>query len=98
MTAQNQTILIVDDEPINLKRLHAHLASHGYTIPEARSGREVLLKNVLDALEFGAVDYLKKPLDMELLKAVVSEAVGRYGRWYELIRMELKSKQSQTQE
>lgn len=50
------------------------------------------LTKVLTALELGAIDYVCKPLDLELLRMVVFEAVNRYRRWYELIRLELKSR------
>ena len=48
------------------------------------------LSRVMDALELGAIDYLKKPLDMQELKAVVDEAVNRYQRWHELVRDEIQ--------
>ncbi len=51
------------------------------------------LTRLIEALEFGAVEYLTKPLDMEFLKERVFEAVSRYKRWYKLIKMELQSKQ-----
>ena len=44
MTNQNQTILIVDDEPLNLKRLKPLLESNGYNIIEAANGPEGLKK------------------------------------------------------
>ena len=37
-----QSILIVDDEPINLKLLRAHLSKRGYEVFEALSGAEAL--------------------------------------------------------
>ncbi len=45
---------------------------------------------VIDALELGAVDYIKKPLDMEELKQRLDEACSRYRRWEQLIIEELK--------
>lgn len=42
-TSKNSaSILIVDDDPINLQVLRNHLTLHDYTIQEARSGREAL--------------------------------------------------------
>lgn len=49
------------------------------------------LNRVMDALEFGAIDYLTKPLDMDDLKLVVEEAYKRYNRWYKLFKDELKN-------
>lgn len=43
------------------------------------------LDRAMEALSFGAVDYLKKPLDMELLGTVVGEAKNRCDRWGELL-------------
>jgi signal transduction histidine kinase len=40
MTDQNETILIVDDEPLNLKILKPRLESKGYHIVEATNGSE----------------------------------------------------------
>jgi two-component system, NtrC family, sensor kinase len=44
MTTKNETILIVDDEPRNLKLIRAHLTSAGYTVSEATGGREAIRK------------------------------------------------------
>lgn len=44
MGKTNQTILIVDDEPMNRKLLRAHLASAGYSVWEVASGPEALKK------------------------------------------------------
>ena len=49
------------------------------------------LNLVLDAMDVGAIDYLKKPFDLETLKTVVFEAVNRYRRWYDVIRLEIKA-------
>ncbi|NGZ29072.1 MAG: response regulator [Magnetococcales bacterium] len=46
------------------------------------------LERVLDALSFGATDYLKKPLEMENLKTIVMHARERCERWGELIHQE----------
>ncbi|MBF0143461.1 MAG: response regulator [Magnetococcales bacterium] len=43
------------------------------------------LDRAMEALSYGAVDYLKKPLDMELLGRVVQEAKDRSDRWGELL-------------
>jgi len=51
------------------------------------------LDRVFEALESGANDYLTKPLDMAILRSIVSEAVERFQRWYDLIRLELQIKQ-----
>jgi len=51
------------------------------------------LNRVFEALESGANDYLTKPLDMAILRSVVSEAVERFQRWYDLIKLELQIKQ-----
>ncbi len=44
MNNQTPTILIVDDEPLNIKLLRCHLVSAGYRIISAASGREALKK------------------------------------------------------
>jgi two-component system response regulator PilR (NtrC family) len=51
------------------------------------------LNRVFEALESGANDYLTKPLDMAILRSIVSEAVERFQRWYDLIKLELQIKQ-----
>jgi two-component system response regulator PilR (NtrC family) len=51
------------------------------------------LSRVFEALESGANDYLTKPLDMSVLRSIVSEAVERFQRWYDLIKLELQIKQ-----
>jgi len=51
------------------------------------------LSRVFEALESGANDYLTKPLDMAVLRSIVSEAVERFQRWYDLIKLELQIKQ-----
>jgi two-component system response regulator PilR (NtrC family) len=51
------------------------------------------LSRVFEALESGANDYLTKPLDMAILRSIVSEAVERFKRWYDLIKLELQIKQ-----
>ncbi|MBF0160941.1 MAG: response regulator [Magnetococcales bacterium] len=43
------------------------------------------LDRAMEALSFGAVDYLKKPVDMEMLADVVREALRRCERWGELL-------------
>lgn len=45
---------------------------------------------VVDALELGAVDYIKKPLDMNILKQRLDEACSRYGRWHKIFTDELQ--------
>lgn len=47
------------------------------------------LVRVIDALELGAIDFLTKPLEMEDLRMVVSEAVNRCKRWQGLFKNEL---------
>jgi len=47
---------------------------------------------VIDALELGAVDYIKKPLDMEELKLRLDEACQRCARWEKLLIEELRKK------
>jgi len=51
------------------------------------------LNRVFEALEEGANDYLVKPIDMALLRKIITEAIERFKRWYELIKMELHLKQ-----
>jgi two-component system response regulator PilR (NtrC family) len=53
------------------------------------------LSRVFEALESGANDYLTKPLDMAILRSIVSEAVERFQRWYDLIKLELQLKQKE---
>lgn len=43
------------------------------------------LDRVMEALSFGAVDYIKKPLDLETLGVVVREAKQRCDRWGDLL-------------
>ncbi|MEO5349321.1 MAG: response regulator [Magnetococcus sp. YQC-3] len=43
------------------------------------------LDRAMEALSFGAVDYLKKPIDMPLLGEVMAEALRRCNRWGELL-------------
>ncbi|MBF0285135.1 MAG: response regulator [Magnetococcales bacterium] len=45
-------------------------------------------ERVLDAMAFGAADYLKKPLDMEILSLVVRNAMERCQRWGGLLQEE----------
>ena len=45
---------------------------------------------VVDALELGAIDYIRKPLDMEELKQRLDEACERYRRWQKLFVTELR--------
>jgi len=47
-------------------------------------------ERVVDALELGAVDYIKKPLDMEELKQRLDEACERYRRWHKAFTSELR--------
>lgn len=49
------------------------------------------LDRVVEALTCGAVDYVKKPLDMERLRVVVGEAVTRCERWWELFHEEYRA-------
>ena len=44
LSLQPPAILVVDDEPVNLRLLKAVLASSGYRILEARNGRDALEK------------------------------------------------------
>ncbi len=44
VSANHHTILIVDDEPINIKLLHAYLKRAGYNVMDAQSGSDALLK------------------------------------------------------
>jgi len=47
-------------------------------------------ERVVDALELGAVDYIKKPLDLEELKQRLDEACERYRRWHKAFTSELR--------
>jgi DNA-binding NtrC family response regulator len=51
------------------------------------------LDRAMEALAYGAADYLKKPLDMELLSVVVGEAVNRSTRWGELLWSEYQAEE-----
>lgn len=46
------------------------------------------LDRAMEALSFGASDYIKKPLVMDLLCRVVAEARDRFDRWGELLWQE----------
>ena len=50
---------------------------------------------VVDALELGAVDYIRKPLNVEELKDRVEEACDRVQRWEEAFRFELHKSKGQ---
>ena len=50
------------------------------------------ITRVLDAIDLGAVDYLRKPLDMEELRLVVNESINRFKRWRELTLDEFRLK------
>lgn len=39
------------------------------------------LDRVIDAMSYGAVDYLKKPMDLDMLRVVVQESLNRCNRW-----------------
>ncbi|MBF0439988.1 MAG: hypothetical protein HQL93_12835 [Magnetococcales bacterium] len=39
----------------------------------------------MEALSYGAADYIKKPLDMNILTVMMKEAVNRCRRWGELL-------------
>ncbi|TVM32296.1 hypothetical protein DQK91_15555 [Oceanidesulfovibrio marinus] len=43
-TSTNHTILVVDDEPINIRVLHAYLERAGHSVLEAQSGQSALEK------------------------------------------------------
>ncbi|MBF0433994.1 MAG: response regulator [Magnetococcales bacterium] len=43
------------------------------------------LDRAMEALSFGASDYVKKPLSMDLLGQIATEALGRCERWGELL-------------
>lgn len=53
------------------------------------------LDRAMEALAFGAVDYLKKPIDMEVLGLVVEEALRRCNRWGELLWAEYMSEETE---
>jgi two-component system nitrogen regulation response regulator NtrX len=42
--------------------------------------------SLLDALEMGANDYLVKPVDLQMLEQLVSEALQRLSRWKQALR------------
>ena len=44
MSSPNPTILVVDDDPLNLKMLRVYLAADGYRVVEAANGREAIEK------------------------------------------------------
>ena len=44
MNPETKTILVVDDEPLNLKMIAAHLKPKGYRVLEAMDGQEALKK------------------------------------------------------
>lgn len=46
------------------------------------------LDRVMDAITYGAVDYVKKPLDMNVLARVLDGALDRCWRWRELFAQE----------
>ncbi len=50
------------------------------------------LDRSLECLEAGAVDYLMKPLDMDILEKLVREALERYERWHSVIKINLHNK------
>ena len=47
------------------------------------------IERLLEALAYGAADFLEKPLDMDLLKTVISESIERFERWEKLFKKEL---------
>lgn len=49
------------------------------------------LDRAMEALAFGAADYIKKPLDMKVLTTVIAEAISRCHRWGELLWNEYSS-------
>ncbi|MBF0285807.1 MAG: response regulator, partial [Magnetococcales bacterium] len=46
------------------------------------------LDRVMDAVAYGAVDYIRKPMDLDALRQVVQEAIHRCQRWADLFRDE----------
>lgn len=53
------------------------------------------LDRAMEALSFGAVDYLKKPIDMTLLGEIMAEAVRRCRRWGELLWSEYMAEEGE---
>ncbi|MBF0628258.1 MAG: response regulator [Magnetococcales bacterium] len=43
------------------------------------------LDRAMEALSFGAADYIKKPIDMSVLATMVSEGIVRCQRWGDLL-------------
>ncbi|MEO5377629.1 MAG: response regulator [Magnetococcus sp. DMHC-6] len=52
------------------------------------------LNRVMEALSFGASDYIKKPIDMEQLSTMIQEAKNRCDRWGELLWNEYQAEES----
>ncbi|MBF0611134.1 MAG: response regulator [Magnetococcales bacterium] len=52
------------------------------------------LDRVIDAMSYGAVDYLKKPMDLEMLKVVIQESLNRCHRWGSLFAEEYRLEES----
>ncbi|MBI2335699.1 MAG: response regulator [Deltaproteobacteria bacterium] len=64
MTEASATILVVDDEPKNVKLLEAHLIPQGYQVVRAYSGKEALEQ------------LAKQPIDLVLLDVMMPEMDG----------------------
>lgn len=56
------------------------------------------LDRAMEAISFGAADYLKKPINMELLAEILREAVRRCDRWGELLWGEYLATEKETGE
>ena len=61
--AQRSRILIVDDEPVNVKLLAAHLASQGYETVAAATGEEALRLASAGGLDLVLLDVMMPKLD-----------------------------------
>jgi len=75
MTETKPVVLAVDDTPSNLDLLHAVL-SDDYKVKVATNGEKAL----------GAVDYITKPFNQDIVKARVHAHLSNYQKTRELIR------------
>ncbi len=65
---------------------------HNHSIQFILMTGQSSLDRALDCLENGASDYLMKPLDMAMMEKIIKEAIERYERWLQVVKINLHNK------
>jgi CheY-like chemotaxis protein len=63
LTSKKARILVVDDEPVNVKLLEVHLMTDGYEVITASGGKEALEKIASDTVDLILLDVMMPELD-----------------------------------